>query len=111
VAWTRAAAGWRWVLIALAGGSVFVTIMVVSTSSQLAMQDSCPIVHSSWPAFWAGALAMNRESMLTATEAVGGRGAFNLGQILGLRGIASLIPLVAVWGVAGGIWARWSRQK
>lgn len=111
VAWTRASAGWRWVLIALAGGSVFVTIMVVSTSSQLAMQDSCPIVHSSWPAFWAGALAMNRESMLTATEAVGGRGAFNLGQILGLRGIASLIPLVAVWGVAGGIWARWSRQK
>jgi hypothetical protein len=111
VASTRASVGWRWVLIALACCSVFVTVMVVSTSSQLAMQDSCPIAHSSWPAFWAGDLAMNRQSMLQTAEAGGGYGAFNLGQMIGLHGIASLIPLVAMWGVMVWIWARICRAR
>ena len=109
VAWTRASTPWRWVMIALAGFSVFITLMVVSTSSQLAMQDSCPILHSSWPAFWAGEVASNRESMLLASEAGGGYGAFNLGQSMGLHGIASLIPLLAMWGVVGAIGRRWVR--
>src|SRR5579864_2762781 len=78
LAWTRASTPWRWVLIVLAGCSVFITLMVVSTSSQLAMQDSCPILHSSWPAFWAGEMASNRESMLLSSEAAGGHGAFNV---------------------------------
>lgn len=103
VAWTRATVGWRWVLTALAGCSVFVTVMVASTSSQLAMQDSCPILHSSWPAFWAGHFAMNRESMLQMAEAGGRYGAFNLGQWMGLHGIASLIPLVTMWAVVGAM--------
>jgi 4-amino-4-deoxy-L-arabinose transferase-like glycosyltransferase len=111
VAWTRASNRWQWVLIVLAGCSVFVTVMVVSTSSQLAMQDSCPVVHSSWPAFWAGNLAMNRESMLLASEARGGYGAFNLGELMGLSGITSLIPLVAMWGVVGLIGQRWVRER
>ena len=63
VVWTRASRSWRWGLIVLACWSAFVTVMVVSTSSQLAMQDSCPIVHSSWPAFWGGQMAMNRETL------------------------------------------------
>ena len=111
VAWTRASAGWRWVLTGLAGFSVLVTVMVVSTSSQLAMQDSCPIVHSSWPAFWAGNVAMNRETMLLGSEAQGGYGAFNLGQLMGLSGIATLIPFVGMWGVVGWIWRRWIRER
>lgn len=111
VVWTRASAQWRWILIVLACCSVFVTLMVVSTSSQLAMQDSCPIMHSSWPAFWAGHMATNRESMLLASEAAGGYGAFNLGQLMGLHGIASLIPMVGMWGVVAGIGRRWIRES
>ncbi|HYM75454.1 MAG TPA: hypothetical protein VE377_05690 [Candidatus Dormibacteraeota bacterium] len=111
LSWAGASRGWRWVLIALACCSVFVALMVVSTSSQLAMQDRCPIVHSSWPAFWAGEMAGNRESMLTAAEAGGGDGAFNLGQRIGLHGIASLIPLLLVWGATAGIWLRFRRQS
>jgi hypothetical protein len=80
--------------------------MVVSTTSQLAMQDSCPIVHSSWPAFWSGQMALNRESMLTPTEAGAGCGAFNVGQLMGLHGLASLLPLLAIWGIAGVFWSR-----
>ena len=82
--------------------SVFFAMMVVSTTSQLSMQDSCPLMHSVWPAFWSEHLAMNHESMLTVAEAGSGAqyGAFNLGQLLGLRGLASLIPLLAMWGIA-----------
>jgi len=111
VSWSRATVGWRRVLIALACCSVFVTVMVVSTSSQLAMQDRSPIVHSSWPAFWAGDMASNRESMLMASEAGGRYAAFNLGQLVGLHGMASLSPLVVMWGVVGGLVARILRKS
>lgn len=111
VAWQRATKTWRRVLMVLSVTSVFVALMVVSTTSQLAMQDSCPILHSSWPAFWSGKMAINRESMLTAAEAAGGYGAVNLGQLLGLHGLPSLIPLLAIWGLAGVIWSRLSRSQ
>ena len=106
VCYQNASAHWRRVLLVLAVASVFVTLMVVSTTSQLAMQDSCPIVHSSWPAFWSGQMALNRESMLTPTEAGAGCGAFNVGQLMGLHGLASLLPLLAIWGIAGVFWSR-----
>jgi hypothetical protein len=90
---------------------VFLALMVVSTTSQLPMQDSCPIVHSVWPAFWSGHVALNRDSILTIAEAGsnGEYGAFNLGQLLGLQGLASLIPLLAMWGIAALLWMRISR--
>ncbi len=111
VAWTRASRTWRAILIMLAGVSALITLIVVSTSSQLAMQDSCPILHSSWPAFWAGNMAVNRESMLLPTEAMNGAGAFNLGQMIALRGLGSLIPLLVIWAVAGVIGIRWIRAN
>jgi hypothetical protein len=98
------------VMMVLALLSVFVTLMVISTTSQLAMQDSCPILHSSWPEFWSGQIAANRESMLTAAEAQGGYGAFNLGQLIGLHGLASLIPLLVMWGFAAAVWVRIKRE-
>ena len=113
VAWGQATAVWRRVFVALALCSVMIALMVISTTSQLSMQDSCPIVHSSWPAFWAGKVALNRESMLTVAEAgtSGGNGAFNVGQLVGLRGLASLIPLLALWGIAAWIWWRMTRPS
>ena len=111
VSWRYASTRWRRVWMGLALVSIFLTLMVVSTTSQLAMQDSCPILHSAWPAFWSGQMALNRESMLTVSEAGGDSGAFNLGQLLGLRGLASLIPLLAMWGIAGLIWARMNREE
>jgi hypothetical protein len=112
VAWQRGKPARRRVLAVLAVASVFATVMVVSTTSQLAMQDSCPIVHTSWPAFWAGGLALNRESMLTTAEAARGNyGAFNLGQLIGLRGLASLTPLLLLWGISAVVWMRISRDR
>ncbi|MGD1081899.1 MAG: hypothetical protein ABR881_26575 [Candidatus Sulfotelmatobacter sp.] len=113
VAWGRATAVWRRVLVGLALCSVMLALMVVSTTSQLSMQDSCPIVHSVWPAFWSEQVALNRDSMLTVSEAgSGGRyAAFNLGQLLGLPGLASLIPLLAMWGIAALLWWRMLRAS
>ena len=112
-AWGRATRVWRRVLVGLALCSVMIALMVISTTSQLAMQDSCPIVHSAWPAFWAGQMALNRESMLTVAEAgMSGRyGAFNVGQLMGLRGLASLVPLLAMWGLAALLWWRMMRSS
>lgn len=110
--WQFATKPWRAVMAGFAMIGVFIALMVVSTTSQLAMQDSCPIVHSSWTAFWSGHMAMNRESMLTISEASAGRyGAFNLGQLLGLRGLGSLLPLFGIWGIAGVIWSWVLRQE
>jgi cytochrome c oxidase subunit IV len=111
MAWERASLVWRRGLIVLAVGSVFVALMVISTTSQLSTQDSCPLVYSTWQEFWSGHLAVNRDSMLTVAEAGSGgdHGAFNLGQLVGLHGLGSLIPLIVVWGVAAGLWWRVQR--
>lgn len=102
----------RQLVLALAFVSVLVTLMVVSTTSQLAMQDSCPLLHSTSPAFWSGQMASNHDSMLTVAEArTGDYGAFNLGQLLGLRGLASLIPLLVMWGIAAAFWTFLHRQS
>jgi len=111
IAWQQATPLWRRILMALTVFSMFIALMVVSTSSQLSMVDSCPIIHTSWPQFWSGQVASNRESMLLASEANGGYGAFNLGQLIGLPGLASLLPLLLMWIVAGATWWRLRRKS
>jgi hypothetical protein len=113
VAWQRGTPAVRRVLFALAAVSVFFALMVVSTTSQLSMQDSCPMWHSAWPAFWSGQMALNRDSMLTAAEAgsSGHYGASNLGELMGLRGLASMLPLLALWALAGLLWRRMRRAS
>jgi hypothetical protein len=111
VVWERATAVWRRVLLGLALCSGMMALMVIATTSQLAMQDSCPIVHSVWPDFWSGHVAVNRESMLTTAEAGPQYAAFNVGQLLGLRGLGSLIPLLAMWVGAAWIWMRIKRES
>ncbi len=108
VAWKRATQAWKRVLLAASLVSVGIALMVVSTTSQLSMQDSCPLAHSVWPAFWCGQVALNRVSILTVAE--GGSGAFNLGQLMGLHGLASLIPLLGMWVVAGVAWFRMAQR-
>jgi hypothetical protein len=57
-------------------------------------------------------MAMNRESMLTVAEAgsSGQYGAFNIGRLMGLHGLASLIPLLFLWGLAALLWRRMNRK-
>jgi hypothetical protein len=111
VLWQRATPLWRRIMTGVGACSIFLTLIVVSTTSQLAVQDNCPMMHSVWPAFWSGQMATNRESMLTTAEAASGKyGAFNLGQLLGLHGLASLLPLFGLWAAAGWLWHRIHRR-
>ena len=70
------------------------------------------MIHLVWPAFWSGQMSLNHGSMLTLAEAGSSQnyGAFNLGELLGLRGLYSLIPLLAVWGIAGVAWVLMERR-
>src|SRR5262249_25392229 len=102
----RVSKPWRVVMMAAGVFGVFITLMVVSTSSQLAMQGSCPVFQSSWPAFWSGQMAANRESMLLAGAARGAYRATDLGRLMGLHGLGSLGPFVALWGIVCVLAAR-----
>ena len=43
--------------------------------------------------------------MLTSSETeTRGHGAFNLGELVGLHGLTSLIPLFVLWGSAAFLW-------
>jgi hypothetical protein len=123
VAWQHANRIWRGALVVLALFSIAQALAVISTTSQLSMVDSCPIMHSSWPSFLAGNMATNHDSMLTVAEAgaSGSYGAFNLGQIMfgqimfgqivGLHGLASLLPLLAAWALAAILFWRIQRKR
>jgi hypothetical protein len=112
VVWQKSSKPWRRVLLALGAFSVLSALIVVATTSQLSMQDSCPLLHSSWPEFWSGHLALNQVSMLTVGEARirPHSGAFNLGELVGLHGLASLLPLLAVWIGFAFLW-RWLHRQ
>jgi hypothetical protein len=106
--WDRARPFWKKTLVAMALCGGLFALMAVSTTPQPPDQYHCPLMQLIIPSFCAGKLALTRGSMLTAAEDIpfGTHGAFNLGQLAGLHGLASLIPLLVLWGLAGMLWRR-----
>jgi hypothetical protein len=106
--WDQARPFWKKTLLAMALCGGLFALMAVSTTAQPPDQYHCPLMQLIIPSFWAGKLALTRGSMLTAAEDIpfGTHGAFNLGQLAGLEGLRSLIPLLVLWGLAGGLWRR-----
>lgn len=102
----------RWVLTALMGFGIALTLMAEATTVQPPQMMRFPVVQLIWPAFWSGRFSLNRVSMLVATDDPTGRvhGAFNLGELAGLHGLASIIPLLALWAIAGLVWIRLGRD-
>jgi hypothetical protein len=107
-AWSNARPIWRGVLALAAACGCVLGLMAVSTTAQPPDEFRCALVQLFWPSFWAGKLSLNQQSMLTISEDPTGHahGAFNLGELAGLHGLASLIPLLAVWGLAAALWIR-----
>lgn len=112
-AWNKARHFWRGVLALAAGCGALFGLMAVSTTAQPPDEFRCALFQLFWPSFWAGKLALNRQSVLTLSEDPTGHahGAFNLGELAGLHGLASLIPLLAVWGLAAALWIRMNRAE
>ena len=91
-----------------------ITTMAISTIVLLPEDVSAPLTQLIVPAFLRADLAQNRQSFLqygTANPAQGLLGAWNVGQLLGLPGLASLLPLALVWAVAFGLWTLHSRTR
>jgi hypothetical protein len=111
--WTRANPRLRQILAALAVCSGLFSLMAVSTTAQPPDQFRCPFFQLSAPSFWSGKLSLTQGSMLTPSETAGGQahGAFNLGELAGLHGLPSLIPLFVIWGLAAFLWTRMNHPK
>jgi len=111
-AWSRASSRWRWGLGLLAMFGAMSALMAVSVTAQPPSEFRCPLVQLYWPLFWAGRLSYNQGSFLRLSEELPGQthGAFNLGELMGLHGLWSLLPLLAVWVLAAWAWKRLDRE-
>lgn len=92
-------AGWIW--------GVGVTLVAVSTTPQPPASLRAPMSELLWPAFRDGDLSLNPQTFVhnsvDADRLRGGvvpHAAWNLGELAGLRGLSSLLPLGIIWAVA-----------
>ena len=88
-----------------------VTLVGVSTTPQPPASIKAPVRELLWPAFRDGDLSLNPQTFVhNSVDVARLRGtdsephaAWNLGEIAGLRGLASLLPLLVIWMVAAGL--------
>jgi MFS family permease len=107
IVWSRAAPAVRVVLCALALYGVAVTFVAVATTAQPRDDIERPVAELLWPNFVAGRLAINWQSFVEdrpADERDRSAHAWNLGEKLGLTGLTSLVPLIAMWSVLAGLY-------
>ena len=100
------------VLVALIG--VGESLVAVATTPQPPAGVERPMAELLWPAFRSGDFPLGWQSYLDLRPPDGAmseleragvpRAAWNLGQLIGLNGFASLLPLVLIWGLAGAAW-------
>jgi hypothetical protein len=115
--WDLRARWWRGALIGLFAWGIALTVIAVSTNPQPPADFKSPLTALLWPAFRVGDLSLNTQTMVHATPPGGPRpapdvprAAWNLGELAGLRGYASLLPLAGVWVIAAGrLWS--ARQR
>jgi MFS family permease len=105
--WTSASRAGRSVLATLSAYGAAVTLVAVSTMPLPPANIRRPVTEFLLPAFVAGDLSLNTQTMVAGTVDADFRGhhepkaAFNLGMKLGLDGHASLVPLALVWLACG----------
>ena len=90
------------------------SLVAVATTPQPPSDVKRPMPDLLWPAFRSGDFPIGWQSViemgaptvpLSQLERDGiPRASWNVGQLLGLRGHASLLPLLIVWIVAYGVW-------
>ena len=92
ILWSHSSRAVRWVLAVLLVYSAFITLLGVSTVVMPPTDVKSPVQELLWPAFHSGHIDKN------------------LGMLIGLRGLASLIPLFLTWGAAFAAWV-WLRRS
>lgn len=107
--WSRAKSGLRVVLGAIALYGAAVALVAVSTTAQPPDTYTQPLTQLLWPNFENGRMSINWQSFVEdglrdRREPIAH--AWNLGELVGLSGRASLLPLFAIWLVIGLVWWR-----
>lgn len=118
--WTCAGRWVRALLLACVTAGIVTALIAVSTTVQPPSVFPHPMAELWWPAFSLGMLSLNRQTFLDLRpeggpsyllHTGGFRAAWNLGQKMGLAGHMSLLPLLALWMVAGVAWAWAGRSE
>jgi len=114
--WMRGGRVIRAVVLGLALIGIGESLVAVSTTPQPPASVERPMAELLWPAFKSGDFPIGWQVYLdlrpppeamSELEAAGvPRAAWNLGQLAGLKGFASLIPLFGIWLAAGVAWMR-----
>ncbi|MDB4927957.1 MAG: hypothetical protein JWM10_441 [Myxococcaceae bacterium] len=107
--WTSASQLTRRALAVLTAAGFVACLVGVSVNAQPPEGVRAPMSALLWPAFAAGDLALNRQSIVDAGLSARRDPAVhasNLGERLGLRGHASLAPLALLWAVAAAAYLR-----
>ena len=105
--WTRANVGFRVCLALLAICGMSFSLIAVSTTVMQPEYFRWPLFQLNWPAFWSGRLGITCEELLRPPGTVDpSHAAFNLGQLIGLRGLASLFPLFGLWFACAILWIK-----
>jgi hypothetical protein len=107
--WSGTKSRLRLVLGALALYGAVVALVAVSTTAQPPDTYRKPLTELLWPNFAQGRLSINWQSFVEdglreKREPIAH--AWNLGELTGLTGRASLLPLFAIWLVIGFVWWR-----
>jgi hypothetical protein len=96
-AWDGARRFWRGLLIGLAAVGTTLSLAAVSTNPIVWDHDyPYPMFQTMLPSFWAGRLSSCPTSVVLADN-IKVHEAFNLGELAGLHGLLSLIPLIVFW--------------
>jgi hypothetical protein len=96
----------RGIVLILAMVGAAESLIAVSTTVQPPPDYAQPMQQLLWPSFRDGKLSINPQSFLEFQPSEGATAAWNLGQLAGLTGKASLLPLFACWVIAGFAWTR-----
>jgi hypothetical protein len=96
------------VALAAVGYAVFMMLAGTAVKPEVPVQIRHPFGDYLLPRFWRGELAVSTQSIDSiGAPPTGPHFAWNLGQLVGLRGLASLLPLALVAAGAGG-WLAWA---
>jgi hypothetical protein len=114
--WMRSGRVLRAAVLALALVGIGESLVAVSTTPQPPANVDRPMAELLWPTFKSGDFPIGWQGYLDFRPPPGAmseleadgvpRAAWNLGQLAGLHGFASLLPLFGLWAAAGVAWAR-----
>ena len=97
--------------VALTGYSAFLMLVGTAVKAEVPVHIKRPFQKFLLERFYDGQLAVNTQGIDHIGAPRGGQPmAFNLGQLMGLDGLASLLPL-ALFLVACGLWLRWCTRS